>query len=85
MQNEMMQRGVERQLEVLGEAARHVSDAYKQKHPEIAWSQIIGLRNVVAHEYGEIQQHRLWAVVTDDLPKLVKLLEPLIPPLPSDG
>jgi len=38
---------------ILGEAANHVSKDYQVQHPEIAWGQIIGLRNVLAHEYGE--------------------------------
>lgn len=84
MQNRMMQLAVERQLEIIGEAARRVSDGFKNKYPEIPWGRIIGLRNVLAHEYGDIQHERLWLVITDDLPKLIELLEPLIPPLPSD-
>ncbi len=42
---------VERALEILGEAARRVSDAFQQAYPEIPWQGIIGQRNVLAHEY----------------------------------
>jgi len=72
----------ERRLEIIGEAARSISQAFRDAHPEIPWRQIIGLRNVLAHEYGEIRQERILAVVTDRIPSLVKALEPLIPPLP---
>jgi uncharacterized protein with HEPN domain len=73
----------ERRLEIIGEAARTVSQPFRDAHPEIPWRQIIGLPNVLAHEYGEIRQKRLLAVVTDRIPSLVQALEPLIPPLPD--
>ena len=43
---------VERQIEVIGEAARRVSATFQQAHPEIPWKSIIAQRNVLAHEYG---------------------------------
>ncbi len=80
----LLQSAVERQLEILGEAARRMSEAFRQEHPEIPWSGIIAQRNVIAHQYEEIQQERLWAVVTSDIPMLISQLEPLIPPLPPE-
>ena len=62
MKNKMMQLAVERLLEVVGEAARNVSDAFKKAHPEIPWKQIIGQRNILIHEYGDIVQDRIWSV-----------------------
>jgi uncharacterized protein with HEPN domain len=43
--DELMQHGIMRLIEILGEAARHVSDSFKANHPEIPWRQIIGMRN----------------------------------------
>jgi len=80
----LLQSAVERQLEILGEAARRMSDDFRQVHPEIPWSDIIGQRNVIAHQYEEIRQERIWSVVTSDIPTLIAQLEPLIPPLPPD-
>jgi uncharacterized protein with HEPN domain len=74
----------ERRLEIIGEAARNVSPAFRDAHPEIPWRQIVGLRNALAHEYGEIRQERVFAVVTDRIPALITALEPLIPPLPPE-
>ena len=76
----MRQRAVERALEIVGEAARLVSEPFKQSHAEIPWRSIVGLRNILAHEYGEVKQVRLWAVVTKDIPDLIKRLVPLVPP-----
>jgi uncharacterized protein with HEPN domain len=53
------QLAVERAIEIPGEAARRISPALQQSHPEIPWAGIIGQRNVIAHEYGEIKQERL--------------------------
>jgi len=66
---------VERQLLVVGEAAAHLSERFTGSHPEIPWRSIVGLRNVIAHEYGEILVDRLWRVVCDHLPALVAWLQ----------
>ncbi len=77
-------RAVERELEILGEAARNVSDALRAAHPEIRWTSIIGQRNVLAHKYGGIRYDLLWETVTRSLPALVHQLEKLLPPPPPD-
>ena len=70
---------VERGLEILGEAARRVSEPFRQTHSEIDWRHTIGLRNVIAHRYEQVQQDRIWAIVTVDLNLLLAQLEPLLP------
>lgn len=78
----VVQLAVERTIEIVGEAARKVSEPLKAAHPEIPWRQIIAQRHVIAHEYGDIKQDRLWLVVTARLPELVVQLQTLIPPSP---
>jgi len=78
--SKMMRSAVERQLEILGEAARRVSQAFKDEHPEVPWRQVVGLRNVLAHEYGDIRDERVWQIVSGDLPTLINHLKPLVPP-----
>jgi uncharacterized protein with HEPN domain len=82
LRNRTVQLAVERLLEVIGEAARRVSEAFRQAHPEIPWRRIVAQRNVLSHQYGEIRQESLWEVVTVHIPPLISALEPLIPPLP---
>jgi len=84
MQDRKLQLAVERAVEIIGEAARRVSDGYKAEHPEIPWKGIIGQRHVLAHEYGEIKQERMWAVASSHIPSLIAILGPLLPPVPSD-
>ena len=75
----------ERRLEIIGEAARRVSEALRAQHPEIPWRSIIGLRNVLAHEYDEIDDERVWRVAVDEIPRLVSAVEPLVPATGCDG
>ncbi len=70
--------GVERALEIVGEAARKVTQETRYTYPQIPWTGIIGLRNVLAHEYGVIDYRRLYTVLRNDLPKLVVELERLL-------
>jgi uncharacterized protein with HEPN domain len=66
---------VERNLEIIGEAARRVSQETRESLPDIPWRSVIGLRNVLAHEYGEIRYEILWTVVRDKLTPLIERLE----------
>lgn len=76
--NHLIRYAVERQLLVIGEAASHVSDGFREKHPEIPWAQIIGQRNILAHEYGEILAERIWLTATKDIPELLQALNRLL-------
>ena len=76
-------RAAERELEILGEAARNVSNSLRAAHPEIPWNSIIGQRNILAHEYGHIRYDLLWQTVTADIPALVAALKPLVPAPPD--
>ncbi len=78
----MTRMAVERALEIVGEAARRVSDPFKAGHPEIPWRDLIGLRNVLTHDYGEIKSERLWEIATSDAPRLIGLLEALVSDCP---
>ena len=82
-QDKKLQLAVERALEIIGEAARRVSESYRQEHREIPWPSIIAQRNVLAHEYGEIKQELIWKVATIRIPELISLLERLIPVPPG--
>ncbi len=75
---------MERNLRIIGEAARRISEELKQEHPEIPWRKIIAQRNVLIHEYDDIDYREIWQVVTFHLPRLIDQIRPLIPPLPPD-
>lgn len=83
--NLMLRSAVERQLEIIGEAARRVSPEFQRAHPEITWRNIAGLRNILAHEYGEVKVDRIWLIATTSVVELIQLLDPLIPPVDDDN
>jgi uncharacterized protein with HEPN domain len=65
---------LERALEVVGEAARHVSQTRKEAIAAIPWRKIHGQRNVLAHMYGDIDQFQLFRTASEDIPRLIALL-----------
>lgn len=80
---EMTRLAVERGLEILGEAARRVSSQFRDRHPEIPWKEIIGLRNVLSHQYDIVNYQEIYGMVREQIPELITQLEPLVPPPPQ--
>ncbi len=64
------QDAVVRNLEIMGEAAKHVSGALKKQHPEIPWRPLAGVRDRVAHDYFGINYEIIWGILTQELPSL---------------
>ncbi len=64
---------VERGIEIVSEASRHLSEALKARHPEIPWRKVAGIGNVLRHEYQRTAYDILWHVVRDELPPLEKV------------
>ncbi|MDD2402341.1 MAG: DUF86 domain-containing protein [Clostridia bacterium] len=54
----------------IGELTTHLTDEFKKSYTEIPWTQMKALRNVVAHNYGKIDDESLWETITNDIPKL---------------
>jgi len=77
----VMLRAIERSVEIVGEAARCVSSVYQAAHPEIPWRQIIGQRNILAHEYGQIDHELLFKTAKQDVPDLIVQIVQLLPPV----
>ena len=69
--DKMRRLATERQLETLGEAANHISAGKQQEWSEIDWMRIVGLRNKLAHDYGEILSKRVWLIAKESIPKLI--------------
>lgn len=74
----MRQAAVTRQLEIIGEAARRISENSQAEIPEIPWHQIIGMRNRIAHEYDRLTLDRLWNTIHIALLPMITLLEKVI-------
>jgi len=70
MQNELIQKWMVYHLQVIGEAANKVSNEIQNKYSSISWSQIVGLRNIIVHEYFGIDLEEIWNTIMIDIPKL---------------
>jgi len=67
------------QLLILGEAIKRLSDAFRSAHPEIPWRQAAGMRDKLIHDYDAVDLAEVWNTVTVDIPRLLRLIEPLAP------
>ena len=83
LQDLKTQSAILHQLLVLGEAVKRLSPQFRQRHPEIPWRLIAGMRDRLIHEYDAVDLEEVWRTATGDIPQLIALLEPLIPTEPQ--
>jgi uncharacterized protein with HEPN domain len=82
--NELVQVWVVHYLQVLGEAARGVSEESRGKYHRIPWGRIIGFRNILVHHYFAVNPDEIWAVVEVNIPPLKQELERILAEYPAD-
>ena len=68
--DELVQTWVLHHLQIIGEAARGLSDEIRSAHPDIPWAQIAAMRNILVHDYFGIDLEEVWTAVVRDLPQL---------------
>lgn len=78
--SQLTQDAILRQLTIIGEAAKRISPEFRAEHPDIPWRRITGFRDVVVHEYFRVNLEEVWRIVRQDVPELVRLIAPLVPP-----
>ena len=76
--DELIQTWVLHHLQILGEAARGLSEGLRSRNPKVPWSQIIGMRNVLVHDYFGVDTAALWTAVERDLPSLKRQVQELL-------
>ena len=76
--DELLQTWVVRHLQIIGEAARALPNDVQGRAPDIAWSEIIGMRNILVHHYFDVDTDVVWQVIERDLPRLKTQIERLI-------
>ncbi len=77
----VIQDAVIRNLEVMGEASGRISEEYRASHPEIPWRGMTALRNVLIHDYEEVDLNQVWQVVEKELLPLKKAIKSVLPSL----
>ena len=76
--NTLIQDGVIRQLEIIGEATKRLSPALRSKYASIPWKQIAGIRDKLIHDYFGVDIDAVWETLKQDLPALKKEVEEII-------
>ncbi len=74
------QYAVIRCFEVMGEAVKRVSDEIRERHPDIPWSSMAKMRDLLIHAYDRVDLDEIWDTVQNDIPNLIVALEKTVPP-----
>lgn len=66
------------QITIIGEATKRLSQPFRQQHPEIPWREMAGMRDVIVHEYDQLDLDVVWDVIENKLSELLNLIDPLL-------
>jgi uncharacterized protein with HEPN domain len=70
IQNRLVQDGVIRQLEIIGEATKNISDTTRSSTPEVPWRDMAGMRDILIHQYFGVDLSAVWDTAKQDIPGL---------------
>jgi uncharacterized protein with HEPN domain len=73
--NSMIRFATIKQIEIIGEAAKNITEETRNQYPDVAWKEISDLRNILVHEYFGIDMSLIWQIVQSDIPDLKQKLE----------
>lgn len=82
MEDLKTQAAVTRELEIIGEASKRLSEEFRSENPDLPLREAAGMRDRIVHQYASVDVRRVWQVVTRDLPDLISKLEPHLPEEP---
>ena len=77
----LIQSAVIRQLEIIGEATKRLSETFRSENPEIPWKKIAGMRDILIHAYDHVDINEVWNAIETSIPALIKQIKKLIPPV----
>ncbi|MBM4141091.1 MAG: DUF86 domain-containing protein [Nitrospira sp.] len=78
LRDSQCQDAVVRRFGIIGEASRRISDETRASHPELPWGEMIAMRNVMIHEYDDVDFTVVWETVKNNLPALIDSLERIL-------
>ncbi len=76
--NELVKDGVVRKIEIIGEAIKNLPPDFKEKHKQVPWKDIAGMRDRIIHSYFDVDYKIVWATVQKDIPELERLVRNLL-------
>lgn len=76
-EDSMAHDAVVRQLEIMGEATKNISREFRSKHPDIPWSDMAGMRDILIHQYINVDLSIVWKTASEDIPQLKALFQKL--------
>lgn len=79
LQDEKTQAAVLHELLIIGEAVKRLSPTFRETHPTVPWRSIAGLRDVLIHQYDDVDLDQVWKTTERSIPALLRFLEPLAP------
>ncbi len=81
LEDSQNQDAVIRRIEIIGEAAGRINQDFQNQYPELPWKEMKAMRNLLIHEYDDVDAEEVWKTVKTDLPELIRMLQEIIPSL----
>ena len=78
LENIQLQDACIRQIEILGEATKKISDTFKESHPEVPWKDMAGMRDKLIHDYLDVDLNIVYQTVAVDIPNLWPVIKKLL-------